>query len=130
MRDEEKFEEEFNEREPIEEKWPDYTQETAAEVASPGVGSRENISEPEREETEQRTTMESNVNNDSLGKGIGITSIVLAICSLFFLPVVLGGLAILGGFFARAQGASTSGYWAMGIGAFSIIVALFFGPFM
>ncbi|PSL42303.1 hypothetical protein B0H94_1162 [Salsuginibacillus halophilus] len=108
---------------------PDYSEETASEAAATGLGDRRNIEEPERPEEEQRSTMESNVDDDSVGKGLGVTALILAICSLFFLPILLGAGAVILGFFAAAKGAQSLGYWGVGLGAFSIIISLFFQPF-
>ncbi|SDH48981.1 hypothetical protein SAMN05192534_10680 [Alteribacillus persepolensis] len=107
----------------------DYNMETASEVASPGIGSRDNMSEPQREEEEQEATMEANVDDESMGKGLGITALILSICSLFFLPVITGGAGIVLGIFAARKGANALGYWSIGLGAFSIAMTVFFAPF-
>ncbi|MFB4166175.1 DUF4190 domain-containing protein [Alteribacillus sp. JSM 102045] len=107
----------------------DYDIETASEVAAPGVGNRANLAEPEREEEEQDATMEANVNDESLGKGLGITALILSICSLFFLPVITGGAGIVLGIFAARRGARALGYWSIGLGAFSIAMTVLFAPF-
>ncbi len=63
------------------------------------------------------------------GRGVGAFAIVLSIISLFFLPVILGAAGIIVGFIARKNGARSLGNWAIGIGAISIILTLFFSPF-
>ncbi|MGY4690319.1 DUF4190 domain-containing protein [Salibacterium sp. K-3] len=107
----------------------EYTMETASEVASPGIGSRSNLSEPEREEQEQDATMEADITDNSIGKGLGVTALILSICSLFFLPAVTGGAGIILGIFAIRRNAAALGWWAVGIGAFSIAVTVLFAPF-
>ncbi|SDI86684.1 MULTISPECIES: DUF4190 domain-containing protein [Alteribacillus] len=107
----------------------DYNMETASEVAAPGIGNRSNLAEPEREEEEQDATMEANVNDESMGKGLGITALILSICSLFFLPVITGGAGIVLGIFAARKGANALGYWSIGLGAFSIAMTVIFAPF-
>ncbi|SFP21657.1 DUF4190 domain-containing protein [Salibacterium halotolerans] len=106
----------------------DYTMETASEVASPGIGSRSNLSGSQREEAEQYETMEADITDDSIGKGLGVTALILSICSLFFLPVFTGGAGIILGIFAVRRDAAALGWWAAGIGAFSIAVTMLFAP--
>ncbi|MFB5662070.1 DUF4190 domain-containing protein [Alteribacillus sp. HJP-4] len=107
----------------------DYNLETAAEVAAPGLNRNSDADNPEREEEEQRATMDADINDESLGTGIGVTALILSICSLFFLPVIMGGAGIVLGIFAARKGAKTLGYSAAGLGAFSIIMIVLFGPF-
>ncbi|MDQ0299718.1 hypothetical protein J2S78_002138 [Salibacterium salarium] len=107
----------------------DYTMETASEIAAPGIGNKANLSEPEREEEEQDATMDSNVNDESLGKGLGVTALILSICALFFLPIVTGGAGIVLGIFAARKEAKALGYWSIGIGAFAIVMTVLFAPF-
>ncbi|SFL67022.1 DUF4190 domain-containing protein [Salibacterium qingdaonense] len=106
----------------------DYTMETASEVASPGIGSRSNLSGTEREEQEQYETMEADITDNSIGKGLGVTALILSICSLFFLPVFTGGAGIILGIFAVRREAAALGWWAAGLGAFSIAVTVLFAP--
>ncbi|MBU8905703.1 hypothetical protein [Desertibacillus haloalkaliphilus] len=119
--DERSLELEREERDLNEER--DFTEETAAEVTPTGpigvVGDRE-----EREETEA-----ANVDDETAGRGVGTFAIVLSILSLFFLPVLLGAAGIVVGFISRRNGASALGNWAIGIGAVSIIMTVFFSPF-
>lgn len=63
------------------------------------------------------------------GRGVGAFAIVLSIISLFFLPVILGAAGIIVGFIARRNKATALGNSAIGIGAISIILTLFFSPF-
>lgn len=63
------------------------------------------------------------------GKGVGTFAVVLSILSLFFLPIILGAAGIIVGFVSRRNGATALGNWAIGIGAVSIILTVFFSPF-
>ncbi|CCQ92446.1 conserved hypothetical protein [[Clostridium] ultunense Esp] len=95
--------------------------EVGAELAPPGSTERLAPSRPvgiERDEEEERG-----------GVGLGITALVLSLLSLLFWPVVLGAAGIITGFFAYRRGSVGLGMWAMGIGALSIIIALFIVPF-
>lgn len=102
----------------------DHREETAAEFAPQGsfVGARPNEVDRERE---------VNIEDGEVaeGRGVGAFAIVLSIISLFFLPVILGAAGIIVGFIARRNGATGLGNWAIGIGAVSIILTLFFSPF-
>lgn len=101
----------------------DYQAETAAEVAPrPYVVARE--------DEERRQTAEANFDDGTAtGRGVGVFALVLSILSLFFLPVLLGAAGIIVGFVARKNGATGLGNWAIGIGAVSIILTVFFSPF-
>lgn len=90
----------------------DRDEEVSAEIAPPRPALTD------REEEEERS-----------GAGLGITALVLSILSLLFWPVVLGAAGIITGFFAYRRGAVGLGMWSMGIGAISIIIALFISPF-
>lgn len=103
----------------------DHREETAAEFAPQRgfVGERpfaDNVDE------EIDADMDGEVTE---GRGVGAFAIVLSIISLFFLPVILGAAGIIVGFIARRNGATGLGNWAIGIGAVSIILTLFFSPF-
>ncbi|MCD8503391.1 MAG: hypothetical protein LRY71_19215 [Bacillaceae bacterium] len=97
----------------------DHREETAAEVA-PGSGAFG------RPFVRGDAEIDEEVNE---GSGVGAFAIVLSIISLFFLPVILGAAGIIVGFIARRNGANALGNWAIGIGAVSIILTLFFSPF-
>ncbi|MCT8139712.1 DUF4190 domain-containing protein [Anaerobacillus sp. CMMVII] len=101
----------------------DHREETAAEFAPQRgfVGER-----PFAEDREVDADMDGEVNE---GRGVGAFAIVLSIISLFFLPVILGAAGIIVGFIARRNGATGLGNWAIGIGAVSLILTLFFSPF-
>lgn len=99
----------------------DHREETAAEVA-PGSGA---FGRPFAREDD----VEINNEEATEGRGVGAFAIVLSIISLFFLPVILGAAGIIVGFIARRNGATGLGNWAIGIGAVSIILTLFFSPF-
>nr|WP_078552813.1 hypothetical protein [Bacillus alkalicellulosilyticus] len=98
-----------------------YEEETAAEV-TPFVGARP---------FEAEQTAEANADTDdaAAGRGVGTFAIVLSILSLFFLPILLGAAGIIVGFVSRRNGATALGNWAIGIGAVSIIMTVFFSPF-
>lgn len=59
------------------------------------------------------------------GRGAGWLSLVLAVCALFFMPIVLGIAGIIIGYIAIRQGARTLGGWAVGIGAAAVLIQLF-----
>ncbi|WP_172967455.1 hypothetical protein [Weizmannia acidilactici] len=92
----------------------DYREETAAELSAPAYTNR-------REEPVSEDGMVS--------RFYGWASLFLAVLSLFFLPVLLGASAIVLGLIARGKGAGTTGAWAIGIGAVSLILGLFVFPF-
>ncbi|WP_241657839.1 DUF4190 domain-containing protein [Anaerobacillus alkaliphilus] len=103
----------------------DHREETAAEFAPQRgfVGERpfaENVDEEIEADRDNEVTE---------GRGVGAFAIVLSIISLFFLPVILGAAGIIVGFIARRNGATGLGNWAIGIGAVSIVLTLFFSPF-
>ncbi|MFC7370362.1 hypothetical protein ACFQPF_01540 [Fictibacillus iocasae] len=68
-------------------------------------------------------------NVEGAGKGAGITALILAVLSLFILPVFFGGAGVILGFVARRMGARSLGNWAIGLGAVSIIISLLFAPY-
>ncbi|MBB6448860.1 hypothetical protein HNR44_000809 [Geomicrobium halophilum] len=109
-----------------------YMEETSTEVASPGVtGQGQDPSRDDLNESDEPMQGEDPaVNDDSLGMGLGTAAIIMSLVSLFFLPVILGAAGIITGFFARQKGASALGWWAIGIGAVSILMTIFFAPFM
>lgn len=71
---------------------------------------------------------DDDVSDFAVGRGAGIFAVVLSILSLFFLPVLLGIAGIVVGFVARRGNAKALGNWAIGIGALSIIMKVFFAP--
>ncbi|WP_332632121.1 DUF4190 domain-containing protein [Halalkalibacter flavus] len=94
-----------------------FQEETAAEYATVnGMAERDE-------------TAEANVDDATAGRGVGTFAIVLSILSLFFLPVLLGAAGIVIGFVSRRYGSTTLGNWAIGIGAVSILMTVFFSPF-
>lgn len=103
----------------------DHREETAAEFA-PQRGF-----DGARPFADRDEDTEVNMENGEVaeGRGVGAFAIVLSIISLFFLPVILGAAGIIVGFIARRNGATGLGNWAIGIGAVSIILTLFFSPF-
>ncbi|MDQ0339777.1 hypothetical protein J2S00_002570 [Caldalkalibacillus uzonensis] len=118
----------------------EYDEETAAEVA-PNVNdarspdeNRRNEAEPlngeEEGYREQMENIETMEEAEEGGTALGWTALVLSIVSLFFLPVLTATAGIVTGFFAYRGGARTLGLWAIGVGLFSLVVALFFTPFL
>ncbi|KMK76656.1 hypothetical protein AB990_12095 [Alkalihalobacillus pseudalcaliphilus] len=111
----------------------DYNEETAAEYAalngmSPGgrpFDENEYVARDSRQNVEYDETPDTPVG----GRGMGTFAFVLSFLSLFFLPVLLGAAGIVLGFVARHYGAKALGNWAIGIGAVSIVLSLFFSPF-
>ncbi|GLB58218.1 DUF4190 domain-containing protein [Cytobacillus sp. NCCP-133] len=118
MADQERSNEEYDLRhsERIGEANTDYTEETSAEIAAPGVYDRR-IDREEESETV------------AAGRGVGYAALALSILSLFVLPVLFGATGIVLGFIARRRGSESLGGWAIGIGAISIIVGMFVLPF-
>ncbi|MFE4523500.1 hypothetical protein ACFRCQ_15530 [Cytobacillus firmus] len=94
----------------------DYSEETAAEIAAPGVYNR-SLDRDEEKETA------------AAGRGVGYAALALSILSLFVLPVLFGATGIVLGFIARRRGSESLGGWAIAIGAISIIVGMFILPF-
>ncbi|WP_051348471.1 DUF4190 domain-containing protein [Peribacillus kribbensis] len=63
------------------------------------------------------------------GTGIGYAALAVSILSLFLAPVLFGIVGIVLGFMARNREAKTLGNWAIGIGAFALIVGVIILPF-
>ncbi|WP_088102482.1 DUF4190 domain-containing protein [Halalkalibacter urbisdiaboli] len=102
-----------------------FEEETAAEYpAVNGMGGARPFAAEERE-----TTDAMNEDDVAAGRGVGTFAIVLSILSLFFLPVLLGAAGIVVGFVSRRYGSTSLGNWAIGIGAISILMTVFFSPF-
>lgn len=104
-----------------------FLEETASEVTPAPIS-------PRVQQTDKDEDGQNEVNNlgdivDISGRNLGIFGFVLSLISLLFMPVLLGAAGIVVGFFARRKDAKTLGNWAMGIGAVSIVVSLFFSPF-
>ncbi|GAF65926.1 hypothetical protein [Alkalihalobacillus trypoxylicola] len=107
-----------------------FNEETAAEFAAVN-GMATNGDAVHDETLNSRHEEEHRAENDTRsGFGIGTFAIVLSILSLFFLPVLLGAAGIIVGFVSRRYGAKAIGNWAIGIGALSIILTVFFSPFI
>ncbi|QOS92921.1 DUF4190 domain-containing protein [Brevibacillus sp. JNUCC-41] len=98
-----------------------YQEETSAEISTPP----QRIGSYRKDEP-----AEDNGSGDvaSRGKAIGVISLIISILSLFMMPFILGIVGIIVGIVARSRG-SNLGTWAIGIGAVSIIVAIFILPF-
>jgi hypothetical protein len=56
------------------------------------------------------------------GRGLGITSLILSIISFFFWPFILAAAGIILGAIAIRRG-SALGWWGVGLGIISVIVA-------
>jgi hypothetical protein len=110
-------------------------EEYAAEVAPNVIDFNRRDNEPTRTVNTSEanngnlTTSETNVDDETGGRGIAGLALALSILSLFVLPIVMGAAGIIIGFIARRRGATTLGAWAIGIGAVSIIVGMFILPF-
>lgn len=94
--------------------------ETAQEVAEPMPWVDDNEDNAERDTVDRE---------EEEGKGMGITSIVLSLISIFLWPAILASAGIIVGFIAFRRGARTTGTWGMVIGAFSLIMALIMPTF-
>jgi len=56
--------------------------------------------------------------------GWTVTGLLLSVFSLFFLPVLLASAGILLGYLGYRRGERTLGFWAMGLGAISLLGTL------
>ncbi|MBM7693317.1 lipopolysaccharide export LptBFGC system permease protein LptF [Peribacillus deserti] len=64
------------------------------------------------------------------GKGMGYAALIVSILSLFAAPILFGIVGIVLGFMARRNKESRAlGSWAIGIGAFSLIIGTLILPF-
>ncbi|MGF7089213.1 hypothetical protein JOD24_003094 [Kroppenstedtia sanguinis] len=94
--------------------------ETATEVAP--------VVDREWERNEDRADREDAGNEaGDEGRGLGITSIILSVLSFFFVPFLLGSAGIILGVIAGRKG-SAMGWWAVGLGAISVILTAFVAP--
>lgn len=103
-----------------------YNEETASEIMPSSVA----IARDEPEEGNYYGAQETEKAEQESRTAIGWTGLVLSVLSLFFLPVLLAIAGIATGYFAIRGGAKTLGLWAIGIGAFSLVMGLFFTPFV
>ncbi|MDN4074775.1 MULTISPECIES: DUF308 domain-containing protein [Fictibacillus] len=129
MAEDKEFESEYS-REPVN-RDSDYREEMAADVVPITSGAALPEYDRPRDERE-RTARERHEERDGggqAGRVIGMFSVILSVLSLFILPVLFGAAGIIGGFIAARRGATTSGYWAIGIGIASIVIGLLFAPF-
>lgn len=101
---------------------PSYEEETAIEYAN-------GMNNATFYDKESRETANMNPDDVTAGRGVGTFAIVLSILSLFFLPILLGAAGIVIGFISRRAGSTGLGNWAIGIGAISILMTVFFSPF-
>jgi hypothetical protein len=92
----------------------DHNVETAAELTPPSVNPVD-TSRTERKEVD--------------GTGIGVTALILSLLAFFLFPFILSSLGIILGI-VGAQRGSTAGWWAIGIGAFVLLVRILAFPLM
>lgn len=96
-----------------------YREENAADFAAPKpLRGRANQNEPY-----------AIAEDETGGRGIGITALIVSILSLFILPLLMGIAGIIIGVIARGKGAKSLGTWAIIIGALSIVIGIFILPF-
>lgn len=96
-----------------------YREENAADFAAPKpLRGREKQTEPY-----------AFAGDETGGRGIGITALIVSILSLFILPLLMGIAGIIIGVIARRKGAKSLGTWAIMIGALSIVIGIFILPF-
>lgn len=95
-------------------------EEFAREVAhwGPVIGGEKEDEGEENKETAQAGE----------GNGWGVTGLILSLVSLFLLPALLAPAGMIAGFIAYRREARTMGIWAMAIGAFALLMALFVLP--
>ncbi|MDG5788768.1 DUF4190 domain-containing protein [Evansella sp. AB-P1] len=106
----------------------EYREETAAEYTpTPGLlGGRAQMeinSDKVDEEVREEGT-------EVGGRGIATFALALSIVSLLFLPVLFGAAGLVLGFMAVNRDQKGLGYTAIVISAFSIIMSVFFAPFV
>ncbi|KGX88896.1 DUF4190 domain-containing protein [Pontibacillus litoralis] len=94
------------------------------EFAQEAAIERNIVREP-MESSERETSMESDVQT-----GFGWVALVVSIVSFFVLPVVMGAAGIILGFISKRRGADTLGNVAIFVGIVSIVLSLFFAPFV
>lgn len=96
-----------------------YREENAADFAAPKpLRGRANQNEPYAID-----------GDETGGRGIGITALIVSILSLFILPLLMGIAGVIIGVVARGKGAKSLGTWAIIIGALSIVISIFILPF-
>lgn len=111
-------------------------EEMAAEVTPPvtqgvGVPTKYPLKGEEVAYREQMESIEKGKEEaEEGGRLLGWSALILSLLSLFFLPVLTASAGIVTGFFAYRGGSRTLGLWAIGIGLFSLIIALIFPPFL
>ncbi|SDB94805.1 hypothetical protein SAMN04488112_10137 [Melghirimyces thermohalophilus] len=92
--------------------------ETAAEVAP--------VAEPVRNERDRKVE-ENREGSQEGGTGLATVGIILSVLSFFFVPFLLGSAGIVLGLISGRRG-STLGWWAVGLGALSVILTAFVAP--
>ncbi|UCZ54534.1 DUF4190 domain-containing protein [Bacillus shivajii] len=115
---------------PEKEHHPDLREETAAEYTpNPGlVGGRQQVDLSSDKTREVEDT--ENEDEAVAGKGVGTLALALSIVSLFFLPIIFAAAGLVLGFVSLNRHAKGLGYTAIAISAFSIIMSVFFAPFV
>lgn len=95
--------------------------EAAEEVAEP-VPTREL-----RRDAREETTRDEEERNE--GSGLGTVAILLSVLSLLLVPFILAPAGIVLGVISGSR-RSRLGWWAVGVGVFSLIVNLVAAPYM
>ncbi|ADU29900.1 DUF4190 domain-containing protein [Evansella cellulosilytica] len=98
----------------------DYREETAAEY-TPNQNVFGRAAEVEDTDVEEGATE---------GRGVATFAVALSIVSLLFLPILFGAAGLVLGFMAVNREQKGLGYTAIAISAFSIIMSVFFAPFV
>lgn len=108
----------------------DFHEETAAEY-TPNPGLAGGRQQTEVTSDRARELEESDTEDEAVaGKGIGTLALALSIVSLFFLPIIMAAAGLVLGFVSVNRNAKGLGYTAIAISAFSIIMSVFFAPFV
>lgn len=92
--------------------------ESAQEVAEPGpfIGGEDPVQQDDADD------------KASERNGWGITGLILSLVSIFIWPALLAPAGIIVGYIGFRSGARTTGIWAMVIGAFALLMAMFILP--
>jgi hypothetical protein len=91
--------------------------ETAAELTPSTVN-------PVDDSRERQTEV-----NEVNGTGIGVTALILSLLAFFMFPFILAATAIVLGIVGARRG-SAAGWWAVGIGAFVLIIRILAFPIL
>ncbi|MCE7794249.1 hypothetical protein K8O68_17850 [Salipaludibacillus sp. CUR1] len=116
----------------------EFREETSAEFTpNPGLaggrGPIEVTSDRTREiESEPHTERETGEEEETQtqGRGVGSLGIAFSLVSLFFLPLIFSVTGIILGAVAVRREQRGLGYTAIAIGAFTLVMSVFFAPFV